>query len=170
MSVLSDEEARVLANMAGLLNDEEAQKRIADIRAAAAEHDKALSRLKVKQAEIEQLTREANQKISDAATMAANAEARHRELNQREATMREVADAMNAEKKAFEEVRTKVGAEQRAMGKALDDRDARLTDLEKKATDMAHDYWARLAETEQLKASLEAKHKRLRDALEANEA
>ena len=169
MSVLSDEEARILANMAGLLDNEEAQKRIADIRAAAAEHDKALSRLKVKQAEIELQTREANQKISDAATMAANAEARSRALDKREATMAEVSNKLNAEKAAWEEVRTQVDAEQRAIA----------GDLSRKAQDLGA--WSdklkaqqrtvddALDQANRLKAAYEAKHQRLHDALMADE-
>ena len=159
MSVLSDEEARVLANMAGLLDNEEAKKRIADIRAAAAEHDKALSRLKVKQAEIEQLTREANQKISDAATMAANAEARHRELNQREATMREVSDALNAEKARWEAVRQQVGAQQQANAETLRNERGALDAQKKETADL-------MARNKERAAELDAKQERLDTAIE----
>jgi hypothetical protein len=166
--LLSEGEARQLAVLSAILTDDESKKRIAAMRAAQEEHDNALKRLQVQQQVNEQSIRVAQAKLSEAATMAANAEARSRELDAREKTMGEALAAINAEKAAWEAVRQRVEAGQKAKAEELAEKAKSLAaavgDINRRSDDLAeHEKAART-----LHDTYWAKHKRLREVLQEN--
>ena len=96
----------------------------------------ALVELRKQEATNRELLSEANLKVSHAATMAANAEAKRRELEAFEGRLGEVNAALNAEKTKFEDVRLLVNNDHKARGQAIGEREARLDKREREIGDL----------------------------------
>ena len=103
---------------------------------AHSEAQAALVELRKQEATNRELLSEANLKVSHAATMAANAEAKRRELEAFEGRLGEVQAALNAEKTKFEDVRLLVNTDHKARGHAIGEREERLDRREREIGDL----------------------------------
>ena len=167
--IFSPEQLTQMVFLQAMVSDEAMKTRLAALIDAQTKAQAAMDELRAQEAKNAAILHDADQKLVEAATMAMNAEAVRRELDAREKTMAQVSEALNSEKARWEEIRQKVDAEQKAMAAELDERVKKLAAWEK-------DLASRQAGADELKAHAEmlrdtywAKHKRLHDALSANE-
>lgn len=158
-----DNETLIL--MQAVLTDEGKQKRFAEIMAATDAMNKSAAELKAAQDSAASQLRDAEAKLADARGMRDAAAQRHNDMDTRELEMGKVSDALNAEKRSFEEVRNAVDKDQREreahLMQAEDEVAAREnTVVEREAAAALRE--AGLVESE---AALQAKHDGLHAAL-----
>jgi predicted nuclease with TOPRIM domain len=142
---------------------------ISQVMEAQKQAEAALVGLREQEATNRELLDGANRKLAEAAEMAANAEALRRRLDAREKEMGEVAVALNDEKARFEEARQQVAAEQKARWAELAEWAQHLAADQAEASRLIAQHAESSMRADALAATYEAKHKRLHEAMMANE-
>jgi hypothetical protein len=155
-----------LGIVSALLSDEECKKRLAELVKATMDLEKAQQEFQKSHFESATMLADARAAVKDETVALDN---RKKELDERERVMTEVSESLNVEKTKWEAMRAQVNEEMGARDVALsmlrDHLEAKESEVKAREAVVAESE----AEADGLLSSYLAKHKRLKDALEANE-
>lgn len=154
-----------LKTLQSILTDDAKSQRLAEIMAATDAMNAAMADLEVMRDGAAAQLREALDKLEEARGLRDAAAQRHNELDTRELEMGKVSDALNAEKKAFEEVRNAVEKDLRDRGARLTATEDAVLKREQSALEREAAVAARESDVGEAATSLDAKHAALHSAL-----
>jgi chromosome segregation protein len=169
VGLISTDQAALLMLLRAMTNDKKSGELVDKMLAARDEAQAKLDEAGAVAAQNAKAMAEARNKLAEAEQKVASLAERARELDEREAKIAEVSAALTAEKRAWEAVRQKVGAEQAAREVALRAGEARLHDAEQAMALEMIGLRERSEAAEKMRADYHARHARMMRAMDLSE-